>query len=83
VFKHALTLAASAVLALTIGFSASTAAAELAQAGPPAPLLRLPARLAQREVAVPILMYHRINVAPPGSSEMERRLTVHQADFVR
>jgi peptidoglycan/xylan/chitin deacetylase (PgdA/CDA1 family) len=83
VFKHARTLTALAVLAVTIGYSASTAAAERVQAGPPVPLLRLPARLPQREVAVPILMYHRINVARPGASEMERRLTVHPADFAR
>jgi hypothetical protein len=47
------------------------------QAEPP---LTLPARLPQRELRVPILMYHRINAAPPAS---QRRLTVHPADFAR
>lgn len=45
--------------------------------------LRLPAQLPHREIVVPILMYHRINVSRPGTPSMERRLTVHPADFVR
>jgi peptidoglycan/xylan/chitin deacetylase (PgdA/CDA1 family) len=40
----------------------------------------LPARLPQRQLRVPILMYHRINAAPPAS---QRRLNVHPADFAR
>ena len=42
--------------------------------------LALPARLPNRELRVPILMYHRINAAPPPS---HRSLTVHPADFAR
>src|SRR5688572_32223689 len=42
--------------------------------------LRLPAQLPHREIEVPILMYHRINVSRPGTPSMERRLTVHPAD---
>lgn len=44
---------------------------------------RLPQRLPRRQVAVPILMYHRINVPSPTAPEMTRRLTVHPADFAR
>jgi peptidoglycan/xylan/chitin deacetylase (PgdA/CDA1 family) len=46
-------------------------------------LLRLPAPLPNRELVVPILMYHRIRVAPPGTPAMERRLTVSPSDFAR
>jgi peptidoglycan/xylan/chitin deacetylase (PgdA/CDA1 family) len=45
--------------------------------------LRLPGRLPQRQITVPILMYHRINVPPPGASSLTRGLTVHPADFAR
>lgn len=45
--------------------------------------LHLPARLPRREIAVPILMYHRINVPPPTASPITRGLTVHPADFAR
>ncbi|HZM19210.1 MAG TPA: polysaccharide deacetylase family protein [Gaiellaceae bacterium] len=45
--------------------------------------LRLPRPLPRRRVAVPILMYHRINVASPGAPAITRRLTVHPADFAR
>jgi peptidoglycan/xylan/chitin deacetylase (PgdA/CDA1 family) len=47
------------------------------------PRLRLPAPLPHRQLEVPILMYHRINVSRPGTPSMERRLTVHPADFAR
>jgi peptidoglycan/xylan/chitin deacetylase (PgdA/CDA1 family) len=45
--------------------------------------LHLPARLPQRQITVPILMYHRINVSTPATPPMERRLTVHPGDFAR
>jgi len=45
--------------------------------------LRLPARLPQSRIVVPILMYHRIDVARPSTSPMTRRLTVDPADFAR
>jgi peptidoglycan/xylan/chitin deacetylase (PgdA/CDA1 family) len=45
--------------------------------------LRLPEPLPRRRVAVPILMYHRINVPSPGAPAITRRLTVHPADFAR
>jgi peptidoglycan/xylan/chitin deacetylase (PgdA/CDA1 family) len=48
---------------------------------PPGCPLRLPARLPVREIVVPILMYHRINVPPPSAPPMTRRLTVHPAVF--
>jgi len=41
--------------------------------------LRLPAR----ELAVPILMYHRINVVTPSTPARSRALTVDPADFAR
>ena len=34
---------------------------------------QLPAQLPHREIVVPILMYHRINVSRPGTPSMERR----------
>ena len=43
--------------------------------------LRLPRPLPRSRVVVPILMYHRINVASPGAPAITRRLTVHPADF--
>jgi peptidoglycan/xylan/chitin deacetylase (PgdA/CDA1 family) len=42
--------------------------------------LTLPARLPNRELRVPILMYHRVHAAPPAS---QRALTVHPVDFAR
>jgi peptidoglycan/xylan/chitin deacetylase (PgdA/CDA1 family) len=50
----------------------------------PACPLRLPRRLPAREIVVPILMYHRIDVIRrPSTPEITRRLTVHPADFAR
>ena len=46
-------------------------------------VLRLPAPLPAREVAVPILMYHRINVVTPSTPSESRGLTVHPDDFAR
>jgi peptidoglycan/xylan/chitin deacetylase (PgdA/CDA1 family) len=40
-------------------------------------------QLPVREIVVPILMYHRINVPSPSSPPMTRRLTVHPAVFAR
>jgi peptidoglycan/xylan/chitin deacetylase (PgdA/CDA1 family) len=45
--------------------------------------LRLPARLPDRAITVPILMYHRINIAPPSAPSGTRHLTVDPADFAR
>jgi peptidoglycan/xylan/chitin deacetylase (PgdA/CDA1 family) len=45
--------------------------------------LTLPRRLPDREVVVPILMYHRINVSPPATPAITRRLTVHPSVFRR
>jgi hypothetical protein len=45
--------------------------------------LRLPARLPDRQIAVPILMYHRINVVTPATPAESRPLSVHPADFAR
>jgi peptidoglycan/xylan/chitin deacetylase (PgdA/CDA1 family) len=46
-------------------------------------LLRLARALPRRQVVVPILMYHRINVPSPSAPAITRRLTVHPADFAR
>lgn len=45
--------------------------------------LRVSTPVADRRITVPILMYHRINVVTPSTPAMERRLTVHPADFAR
>jgi peptidoglycan/xylan/chitin deacetylase (PgdA/CDA1 family) len=44
---------------------------------------RLSARPPHRELVVPILMYHRINVAPASAPAISRRLTVRPAEFAR
>ena len=45
--------------------------------------LRMPARPPARQLPVPILMYHRINVVTPSTPAESRGLTVHPADFAR
>jgi len=45
--------------------------------------LRLPARLPDRTIVVPILMYHRINIVTRSTPIVSRGLTVHPADFAR
>jgi peptidoglycan/xylan/chitin deacetylase (PgdA/CDA1 family) len=50
---------------------------------PVGPRLSLPRRLPHREIHVPILMYHRINVTSPTTPAISRALTVHPADFER
>jgi peptidoglycan/xylan/chitin deacetylase (PgdA/CDA1 family) len=81
-FRAAAALAAAALLVLP--------AAALADEGtsggrlPDHPCaLRLPGELPARRVAVPILMYHRINVVTPSTPAESRGLTVHPADFAR
>ncbi|MGH3116210.1 MAG: polysaccharide deacetylase family protein [Gaiellales bacterium] len=59
---------------------AGLATSTLARPGCP---LRLPQRLPAREIVIPILMYHRINVVRPSAPPITRRLTVHPADFAR
>jgi peptidoglycan/xylan/chitin deacetylase (PgdA/CDA1 family) len=45
------------------------------------PVLHLPAVLPTRMLAVPILLYHRIDYLRPGLPPITRRLTVDPADF--
>jgi peptidoglycan/xylan/chitin deacetylase (PgdA/CDA1 family) len=45
--------------------------------------LTLPARLPDRKLVVPILMYHRINVVTPSTPAVSRSLTVSPAVFAR
>jgi peptidoglycan/xylan/chitin deacetylase (PgdA/CDA1 family) len=61
----------------------SMAKCEPCETKPTVRRLSLPARLPHREIEVPILMYHRINIASPTAPTMTRRLTVHPADFAR
>jgi peptidoglycan/xylan/chitin deacetylase (PgdA/CDA1 family) len=84
-----LRLTAWLALALTACVAAGCASLSVAAAAgtwhtsPPERPLVLPRQAPRREIVVPILMYHRINVPPPGADSMERRLTVHPADFAR
>ena len=70
------------VLAGCLSWSVGTAAGQRKASRPERPLA-LPRQAPRRELVVPILMYHRINVPSPGADSMERRLTVHPADFAR
>ena len=63
-------------------WSVATVAGTWETSRPERPLV-LPRRTPQREIVVPILMYHRIGVPSPGAPSMTRRLTVHPADFAR
>jgi peptidoglycan/xylan/chitin deacetylase (PgdA/CDA1 family) len=75
------TLAAGGVAAACSSWSGATVGVR-SDTVPDRPLT-LPGRLPRRELVVPILMYHRIRVAPPGTPSMERRLTVDPAVFAR
>ena len=79
--RAAAALAAAALAALP----AAASAAEIADGRVPGRgcPLRLPARLLHRTIAVPILMYHRINVVTSSTPAHSRGLTVHPADFAR
>jgi peptidoglycan/xylan/chitin deacetylase (PgdA/CDA1 family) len=77
------TLVAAGVIAAACSSWPAAGAGRFAEPPPSGRRLRLPEPLPQREIKVPILMYHRINVSPPGTPSMERRLTVHPADFAR
>lgn len=83
---------ATKTLRLVLGAAAGIAAALLLLAPPRAEArpyaggdcpLHLPARLPDRNVVVPILMYHRINVVTASTPAESRGLTVHPADFAR
>lgn len=69
-------LAAAALLVLSSPAGGATTAER--SGGP-----RSPRDSAARELTVPILMYHRINIATASTPSMERRLTVHPRDFAR
>jgi peptidoglycan/xylan/chitin deacetylase (PgdA/CDA1 family) len=72
--RAAAALAAAALSALT-AVSAAGASGSCA--------LRLPPRLPARQIVVPILMYHRINVVTPSTPAASRGLTVHPDVFAR
>jgi peptidoglycan/xylan/chitin deacetylase (PgdA/CDA1 family) len=69
----------SGVVAVACSSGSAATTGVRAESVPDRPLT-LPARLPNRELRVPILMYHRVNAAPPPS---QRPLTVHPADFAR
>ena len=73
-------VAALAALALTV---TAAEAAPAPDAATGACRLRLPTRLPDRSLVVPILMYHRINVVTPETPPESRGLTVHPHDFAR
>lgn len=73
-------LAAAALAALPAAASVSPTASR-PPAGSRGCALRLPERLPGRRVVVPILMYHRIDVAGPSTPAITRRLTVSPSDF--
>ena len=73
-------VAAVAALALTATTTEAPAAPD-ATAG--SCRLHLPAQLPDRRLAVPILMYHRINVVTADTPPESRGLTVHPHDFAR
>lgn len=76
--RAAAALAAAALAALPVAASAG-----LTHGEPRACALRVATRVVDRRIVVPILMYHRINTVTPSTPAMERRLTVHPADFAR
>src|SRR5215208_575089 len=80
-----LAAAALAAAALLVIPAAASAAYDVQNSRAPAGncALRLPARLPDRAVTVPILMYHRINVVTAATPAESRALTVHPADFAR
>jgi peptidoglycan/xylan/chitin deacetylase (PgdA/CDA1 family) len=71
--------AAAAIAAAALAVLASDASAPAASGC----ALRLSAALPARQVPVPILMYHRINVIKPSTPAHSRGLIVHPADFAR
>ena len=73
-------IAALAALGL-LATSAQAGAAPDSTAG--ACRLRLPARMPDRTLAVPILSYHRINVVTAETPPESRGLTVHPRDFAQ
>jgi peptidoglycan/xylan/chitin deacetylase (PgdA/CDA1 family) len=77
--------AAAAIAAATLAAAAFGALTAVAPAAAPSGAcpLRLPPRLPARQVVVPILMYHRINVVTPSTPAESRGLTVHPAVFAR
>jgi peptidoglycan/xylan/chitin deacetylase (PgdA/CDA1 family) len=80
--KLAAVLAATAFLAVPVAASADHELADARARTGTCPL-RLPARLPDRQVVVPILMYHRINVVTAATPAASRPLSVHPEDFAR
>jgi peptidoglycan/xylan/chitin deacetylase (PgdA/CDA1 family) len=78
--RTAAAIATAALVAAVFG-ALTTVASGAAPSG--ACALRLPPRLPARQVVVPILMYHRINVVTPSTPVESRGLTVHPAVFAR
>jgi peptidoglycan/xylan/chitin deacetylase (PgdA/CDA1 family) len=73
---------ATAIIA-TCGARAAHAEVEAHTGERPKERLHLPVPLPRRQLVVPILMYHRINVADPSTPAVSRRLTVDPTDFAQ
>jgi len=73
-------VAALAALALTATTAETAAVPEEPRVGC---RLQWPARLPDRSLVVPILMYHRVNVVTVHTPAESRGLTVHPRDFAR
>jgi peptidoglycan/xylan/chitin deacetylase (PgdA/CDA1 family) len=80
--RAAAALAAAALVALPAAALAEEGIASARLRDRPC-ALRLPRELPDRRVAVPILMYHRVNVVTPSTPAVSRGLTVHPVDFAR
>jgi peptidoglycan/xylan/chitin deacetylase (PgdA/CDA1 family) len=78
----AVALAAAALLSVPAAASAAYDVSNTPAGGSNCPL-RLPARLPDRNIVVPILMYHRVNVVTASTPASSRPLSVHPADFAR
>jgi peptidoglycan/xylan/chitin deacetylase (PgdA/CDA1 family) len=82
---HINVCAAVAIAAATLAAGAFSVLTAVASGAAPsgACTLRLPPRLPARQVVVPILMYHRINLVTRSTPAESRGLTVHPAVFAR
>jgi peptidoglycan/xylan/chitin deacetylase (PgdA/CDA1 family) len=79
----AVAVALAAAAGLGGAVESATAITPIPVTAPPECPLRLPRELPDRNIIVPILMYHRINIVTPSTPAESRGLTVHPDDFAR